>query len=121
MLILACLYWGEGNKKDLSLINSDPRLISAFIKGLKMIGVKQNDLKISVRIFEDLDKEKVINFWSKLTCVPVDRFFEVDIIEGEKIGKLEYGMCRVRVAKAGEYFKLIMSMIDFIKHDQMPS
>jgi hypothetical protein len=121
LIILACLYWGEGNKKNLSLINSDPKLILVFIKSLKIIGVKQSDLKVSVRIFQDLDKEKVLNFWSNLTGVSVDKFSETDVIQSDKVGKLEYGMCRVRVAKAGQYFKLIMSVIDFIKRDQMPS
>ncbi len=121
LIILACLYWGEGNKKELNLINSDPKLILVFIRSLKIIGVKQEELKISIRIFKDLDKEKALNFWSNLTGVPISKFSGVEISEGKKVGKLEYGMCRVRVAKAGQYFKLIMSMIDFIKRDQMPS
>src|SRR3989344_9264287 len=30
LLIAACLYWGEGTKKDFNLSNSDPELIKTF-------------------------------------------------------------------------------------------
>src|SRR3990167_3418049 len=39
MIILSCLYWGEGNKKELNLMNSDPYLIKAIISCLKDVGV----------------------------------------------------------------------------------
>ncbi|MFA6341005.1 MAG: hypothetical protein WCX27_02060 [Candidatus Paceibacterota bacterium] len=115
MLILACLYWGEGNKKELNLINSDPDLIRIFISCLMDIGVKKEDLLVSVRMYEDMNIGKVQNFWSKITGVGKNSMKKADILVGKKIGKLEYGMCRVRVRKSGTYFKLIMSMVDLIR------
>jgi hypothetical protein len=115
MLILSCLYWGEGNKTELNLINSDPSMIKVFISCLKDLGIKNDELKISLRLFENIDKEKAIYFWTKTLELPKNTIQKIDVIKGNKVGKLKYGMCRLRVKKGGKYFKLIMSMIDLIK------
>lgn len=115
MLILSCLYWGEGNKTELNLINSDPSMIKVVISCLKTLGVQDNELKISLRLFEDIDKAKAISFWSQALSLPRATIQKINVISGKKIGKLEFGMCRVRVKKGGKYFKLIISMIDLIK------
>lgn len=115
MLILSCLYWGEGNKTELNLINSDPSMIRVVISCLKDLGVKDEELKISLRLFEDIDKQKAILFWSNSLKLSPSLIQKIDVIKGKKIGKLQYGMCRLRVTKGGQYFKLLMSMIDLIK------
>ncbi|OHA93176.1 MAG: hypothetical protein A3H52_03125 [Candidatus Zambryskibacteria bacterium RIFCSPLOWO2_02_FULL_39_26] len=115
LLILSSLYWGEGNKAELNLINSDPNLVRVIVMCLKDLGIQQNELKISLRLFEDIDIKKAISFWSKTLYLPRGFITKIDIKKGKKVGKLRYGMCRVRVKKAGKNFKLIMSMIDLIK------
>ena len=115
MLILACLYWGEGNKTELNLINSDPVLVKVVIACLRDVGVKDTELKISLRLFDNINKEKAISFWTRILGLPRGTIQKIDVISGNKPGKLEYGMCRVRVKKGGKYFKLIISMIDLIK------
>jgi hypothetical protein len=115
MLILACLYWGEGNKTELNLINSDPAMIKVVISCLKDLGIKDSELKISLRLFEDINKEKAISFWSSTLSLHKSHIQKINVIPGKKVGKLEYGMCRLRVKKGGRYFKLIISMIDLIK------
>ena len=115
MLILSCLYWGEGNKTELNLINSDPSMVRVVFSCLKDLGVKNYELKISLRLFENIDKEKAVSFWTRTLKLPKGIIQKIYIIRGNKIGKLKYGMCRVRVKKGGKYFKLIMSMIDLIK------
>lgn len=115
LLILAALYWGEGNKKELNLINGDTKLIAVFIRCLSELGVTNDDLRVSIRTYEDLPRDKVLNFWSALTMVPVVKFRSIEILRGKRQGKLPYGMCRVRVAKSEYVFKSIMSMIESIK------
>ncbi len=115
MLILACLYWGEGNKSELNLINSDPNLIRIFVNCLKKLGIRNEDLLVSARIYEDLNPEKVKTFWSKNLGIDKSLIRSINVLPGKKTGKLEYGMCRVRVKKGARYFKIIMSMIDLIK------
>jgi hypothetical protein len=113
--ILACLYWGEGNKKELNLINSDPFLIKTFVECLYLIGVKKENLKITLRIYEDMNPSKIKKFWANLLSVPLNQISNINILYGKKGGKLEFGMCRIRVKNGGRYFKLIISMIDLLK------
>jgi DNA-binding transcriptional MerR regulator len=115
LIILACLYWSEGNKTELNIINSDPALIKSFVLCSKLIGVKESDLKLSIRLYEDINIEKAKKNWAKILNLPVSQIRSVNILKGKKVGKLEYGMCRVRVTKGERHFKLIMSMIDLIK------
>ena len=115
MLVMACLYWGEGNKRELNLINSDPNLIRVFVNCLVDLGIKKEDLLISIRIYEDIDLENAKSFWAKTVGVKKDLIRSVNILKGKKIGKLEYGMCRIRVRKGGKYYKILISMIDLIK------
>jgi hypothetical protein len=72
-------------------------------------------LKVSLRLFEDINKKKTIQFWQKILSLPKGSITKFDISKGKKKGKLKYGMCRIRVKKSGRHFKLIMSMIDLIK------
>ncbi len=117
LVILTCLYWGEGDKRDLSLNNSDPALIKVFVECLKCIGVKKEDLRITLRLYEDLNENQARVYWAKVVGISEEKILSINFLPGKKKGKLKYGMCRVRVTKGGPHFKLIMSMIDLIKSD----
>jgi len=111
IIFVSALYWGEGNKKDFNLINSDPDLVKIFVKGLRdLFDISSDRLKISIRIYEDLDEKKCLNFWSKITEVPTEKFVSVNVLKGKKKGKLNYGMCRVRVEKAGNMLKYMLAI-----------
>lgn len=111
MLLLSALYWAEGSKRDFGLSNSDPNLIKVFIKGLtEIFGINKDDMRVSIRIFEDMDKQKCLAFWSEITGVHVEKFVNVNVLEGKKKGKLPYGMCRVRVIKGGDMLKYITAL-----------
>jgi hypothetical protein len=115
LFILAALYWGEGAKRELNIINSDPELIKVFILCLREIGVKEKDLRISLRIYDDIDATDAKKYWAKVCGINTKNILNVNVLIGKKSGKLPFGMCRVRVTKSAESFKLIMSMIKFIK------
>lgn len=115
MLILSCLYWGEGNKTSLDLINSDPYMVKVIISCLKELGIQESELKISLRLFENIDKDQAISFWTRTLLLSKNTIQKIDVIKGNKVGKLEFGMCRLRVKKGGKHFKLILSMIDLIR------
>lgn len=117
-IILLCgIYWGEGTKKELNLINSDPDLLKIFVDCLQIIGVPSKDIVAGVRLYSDLDKNSARVFWSEKLNLPLEQVLIGEIISGKKNGKLTYGMCRIRVRKGGSYFKLIMSMINLIKRE----
>ncbi|MGC9611134.1 MAG: hypothetical protein ABSE68_02875 [Minisyncoccia bacterium] len=115
IVILSSLYWAEGNKKDLVLTNTDPEMIKTFLYTLRKIyGIPNDSLKVSLRIYEDLDKKQCLRFWSKITGIMLDNKTTVSVLSGHKNGKLSYGMCRVRVKKGGRLLKEILSIINRI-------
>ncbi len=120
LFILAALYWGEGTKRELNLINGDPELICVFISCLRSLGIQNNQLKITLRIFGDMNKDEVLDFWAGIIGIPKKQITSLEILKGKKKGKLQHGMCRIRVEKSKDHFKFIMAMIDFIKSQITP-
>lgn len=116
---LAGLYWGEGDKREVGLINSDPDLIRCFVDCLVLLGISKSEIKLSLRLFEDLDCNECVDYWSRKLSIDQSIITISEILVGNKKGKLKYGMCRIRVAKSGQYFKLIMSLISEIKTKQL--
>jgi hypothetical protein len=112
---LSALYWGEGTKRELNIINSDPAMLRIVISGFKELGIKNSEIKVTIRIYDDINKEQAIFFWSKSLLLPVECFKNVNVLHGKKSGKLAHGMCRIRVEKSAFHFKYIMSVIERIK------
>ncbi|MDP3987625.1 MAG: hypothetical protein Q8P80_00575 [Candidatus Levybacteria bacterium] len=111
LLFLSAIYWGEGSKNEFGLSNTDPKLINVFINSLRdVFGVKNDRFRVSIRIYEDLDKNKCLDFWSKVVNIQKEKFVNVNVLKGKKKGKLEYGMCRIRILKGGDIFKKIMGV-----------
>ena len=115
VLIGAALYWAEGSKKDFGLSNTDPVLIRIFLFILRnAFKIKDTDLKISLRIYEDLDKAACLRFWSRITGIKLNKSTSINVLYGSKKGKLKYGMCRIRVRRGGLLLKEIFSIINQI-------
>lgn len=117
ILIAASLYWAEGAKKDFNLSNTDPKMVKTFISCLREMGIGAKQLTFGVRMYEDMDKDKVVTFWSNLLDVPKSEFKYINILKGKKNGKLAYGMCRVRLNRGGYFLKLMHSMREFISEN----
>ncbi len=115
LIIASCLYWGEGTKKDFNLSNTDPELIKTFINYIKYFGIKKEDLLITIRIYEDINRSEAIKYWASIVGIKENQIRNVNVLKGKKDGKLKYGMCRIRVRKGGYYLKLIKSIIEFIR------
>lgn len=112
-LFITALYWAEGAKKDFSFFNSDPRMIRIFVRILKKIfSVKDADFKISIRIYEDLNRESCLRYWSRITGIRLGGDTSVEAIKGKKRGKLEFGMCRVRIRRGGLLLKEFSATIE---------
>lgn len=114
LIIAACLYWGEGNKKEFTITNSDPALVRVFLQCLYDLGLDKKRLKITIRIYEDIDQEGAEKYWASVLQIPRSRILTTHILKGKKVGKLEYGMCRVRIEKGNDYFNLFKSTIELI-------
>ncbi|MBI2611853.1 hypothetical protein HYW54_03860 [Candidatus Gottesmanbacteria bacterium] len=111
LLFLSALYWAEGSKKDFGLSNTDPHLIKVFVTILReILEIDNNRLRVSIRIYEDLNKNECLTYWSDIVGIPKEQFVNVNIIAGKKKGKLKYGMCRVRIIKGGDILKKIVGI-----------
>ena len=111
-LITASLYWAEGAKKDFSFANTDPEMVRLFINSLRSnFNVQDEEIAISIRLYEDLNQENAINFWSNIVGFSLAGKVHINLLKGKKQGKLPYGMCRVRVRKASKLHKLMFSII----------
>lgn len=115
LLIAACLYWGEGTKKDFNLSNTDPDLVKTFVTCLEEMGITKKDLRVTVRIYEDLNRKHAVSHWAKVVGIAPKQILNVNILKGKKKGKLKYGMCRLRVTKGAPHLKLIHGIIQTIK------
>ncbi len=115
LLILAALYWGEGTKKELNIVNSDPSMLRVVVHCLRELGIQTLEFRATIRVYGDLNKKKAVQFWAKSLGLPIECFINVNVLKGKKEGKLPYGMCRLRVTKGARHFKLIMSLIERIK------
>lgn len=115
IIVASCLYWGEGTKSDFSLSNTDAGLIKTFVRCLKVFGINKKDLRVTVRIYSDLNRNKAKKYWAKIIGIPRKQILNVNVLQGKKSGKLKYGMCRIRITKGGPYLKLIKSIIELIK------
>jgi len=77
------LFLGEGTKKNkfnVAFANSDPQILKLFLKFLREIcGVEERKIKAALNIFNDVDGEEAVNFWSEMTKIPVNRFNTITI------------------------------------------
>jgi hypothetical protein len=71
----ALLYWAEGSKgKYLSFTNSDPIMISVFLKLLRTaFKIDDDRLKARVHLHDYHDVNKQINFWSNVVDIPAEK------------------------------------------------
>lgn len=114
LFLLIGLYWGEGTKRDFSIINSDPFLIRTFIHCLRILNIPTDRLSISLRVHTEISILEAKKFWSQTTGLPKRLTERVEVIEGKKKGKLPHGMCRVRVRSGIRDRLLIQSAIALI-------
>ncbi len=131
----AALYWGEGYKRlatqngqkktshSISLANSDPELIQLFIRFLmEILEVPASRIGVQLKIFKTTSPENALQFWQKITKLPLENFEEPRVIESRSskgrrpYNRLEYGTATVRVNDTGKFHQLI-GMIEGLKEN----
>jgi len=77
------IFWGEGFKRTkygVRVGNTDSKLIKKFIEFLdKIYGIKKDKLKFGLQIFDDLDQEKSLNFWTRELNIKPFQFYKLII------------------------------------------
>ncbi|MGW6055307.1 hypothetical protein [Streptomyces sp. NPDC055189] len=75
------LYWAEGGKdkaynkqhtERLQFINSDPNVISLYLRWLELLGVERERMRFRVSIHESADVAKAEKFWAELVGVDTE-------------------------------------------------
>ena len=120
LLIASCLYWGEGNKSEFGFTNSDPLMIKTLILCLTNLGLDKARLKVSIRIYEDINISEAKLYWAKVVGMSKKRIGSVNILSGKKKGKLPNGMCRIRIERGNDYFNLLTITIKLINKKYAP-
>jgi hypothetical protein len=119
-LVGASIYAGEGGKtdRDISFVNSDPKLIKFMIDWFKdFCDVPTIKLRGSLYIHDDLSEVKARKFWSKLTKIPLSQFTKSYIAKNNlkrlRKSKHENGIFRIQISNANLHRK-IMGWVDGI-------
>lgn len=100
------LYWGEGTKcrtDGLSISNTDPSVIKFFIYWAKIIfSVQTKKMKAHIQLYNDMNIKKEINYWSKITKIPIKQFSKPYIKQSSSKrinhkGGFGHGTCNIRI------------------------
>jgi transcriptional regulator with XRE-family HTH domain len=99
------LYWGEGNKANRSVVsinNTDPTLIRfALYWFLHSLEVPKNKVQVFLHLYDDMDIENELSFWSKELNISRKNFVK-PYIKKSKRSSLDqkgfgHGTCGIRV------------------------
>lgn len=106
-LCVLFLYWGEGLKTSgttAGLSNTDPVMICFFLEFLYSLGVKKEDITITMHLYSDMDVKKEISFWLKELNLPKSCLRNPSV-KKSKLSDITYkngyghGTCHIRVYK----------------------
>ncbi|MEI6288406.1 MAG: hypothetical protein WCP18_02350 [bacterium] len=114
-IVLATLYLCEGTKNQkrgsLTIGNSDPLIINLFLQLLRFCyRIDEGRFRCTLQCRADQDIKKLESFWSKVTKIPLDQFYQarVDARTINKISKnKDYkGVCRIDYFSADIFWQL---------------
>lgn len=122
----AALYWGEGTKERelkrggkiyaVEFTNVNVKMICIFLKFLReVVRAEEDRIKAQVFLYPDHVTEVVLDYWSKCTKIPRNRFQKVILLK-QGSGKYKpsmYGIMKIRYSHK-EHFLKIRGIIDEI-------
>jgi AcrR family transcriptional regulator len=116
----AIAYWCEGAKNKpnrkanrVIFINSDPGLITFFLRFLDAAGVNRDDLIFRVHIHENADVEAAQRFWLKITGTRPSQFRPPTLkhhnpkTHRTNVGENYYGCLRIDVRRSSALYRRI--------------
>jgi hypothetical protein len=134
LLVGSALYWAEGYKRPkmkkdgheminhpISFTNADPKMLNIFLRFMDEIcDTPKEKIKVGVRIFQHLNEEEVLHYWSTTLGIPRSNFTKTYLgISKSSAGKrpfnrLPYGVVQIRLNSTNLFHK-IMGWIEGIK------
>ncbi|HMS24651.1 MAG TPA: hypothetical protein PKB15_03035 [Acidimicrobiia bacterium] len=73
------LYAGEGTKghQTVCVTNTDPLIITFYLKWLReFFAIDESRLRVGLYLHENLDLDSAIDYWSRLTDIPLKHFIK---------------------------------------------
>lgn len=113
------LYWGEGSKtisSNISVSNTDPSVINFFIDwATNYLDVPKEKINIQLHLYNDMDINKEVNFWSVRLNIPKDQFAKPYIKQSSikainHKGTFGHGTCNARIGNARLCERILMSI-----------
>ncbi len=95
------LYWGEGTKSapgKVSVANTDPDVVKAFMDWLHMMKLPHNRIRARLHLYEDMNVREETVFWSRYLHLPISQFRKPYIKESSRTeqtykGAYGHGTC----------------------------
>ena len=95
------LYWGEGTKSApgrVSIANTDPDVLKAFMDWLLLMEVPRNRIRIRLHLYRDMDPDQEMMFWSRYLKLPFSQFRKPQIKVSSRVeqtykGSYGHGTC----------------------------
>ena len=98
------IWFGEGFKNGKSLVslgNTDPRLLVAFIRFLSLVGIQNEELTFDIQVASNstYTETEIEHWWSTSLNLPVEQrgSLSKDNKNYKKQTKYPYGVCTIRV------------------------
>jgi hypothetical protein len=123
----AIAYWCEGaknkpNRKPSQVVfmNSDPGLITFFLRFLDIAGVSREDLTLRVHIHENADADAARRFWLELTGTSPGQFRSPVLkrhnpkTHRTNVGEDYHGCLRIDVRRSGTLYRQIEGWVSAI-------
>ena len=113
------LYWGEGTKtisKTVSVSNTDPSVINFFLDWvINYLKIPKEKINIHLHLYNDMDVEKEIEFWSEKINIPKNHFGKPYIKQSSikainHKGTFGHGTCNARINNARLSEKILMAI-----------
>jgi len=117
LLIGAVLYWGEGTKSErnqvsLGFSNSDPLMISVYMKFIReILKIPEEKIRAGIHIYQSISADEAKEFWSKITNLPKSRFYIVTQVSRASQNKrpfniLPYGTVAIKINSRQQFYKV---------------
>jgi predicted transcriptional regulator len=116
----AIAYWCEGAKNkpnrkvdQVTFINSDPGLITFFLRFLDTAGISRDDLILRVHIHENADAEAAQQYWLEVTHTRPDQFRRPTLKRHNpktlrtNVGENYHGCLRIDVRRSAQLYRRI--------------
>lgn len=120
------LYWGEGTKTaeyTVSLTNSDPSMMQAFIQWLDLLGVDRTRLKVKLHLYIDQNEEQVKKKWAVALTIPLRNFNRSYIKDSYSYrktykGMFPYGTCVVTYHNR-DLYEYVLAGVKYLQKKHM--